>query len=341
MKELKSTVLYRLPNSNQIVALQGEFVRLNYNEINLNNLNGFIINSFDNNDCLVLLNPQKKVWPQHEDFPFETVVFQKGASEPAINQPDYIARIKELKEKMTLTGVSKTVFSRVIHITQAVNPKVTFQTMCLNYPETFCYLISDAQTGTWMGASPEKLLNQIPTGEIQIHALAGTQQKDHINWTEKEYEEQQLVTDYIANKLTDHGFSDFTIGNRETIVTGKVAHLRTMFHLKDSEHLDKLVRLLHPTPAVCGTPSDQAKSLIVASEQHKRKFYTGFLGSLGTELGVHLFVNLRCMQITTGGTYIYVGGGITQKSEPEAEWNETELKAETLLQVITFQQKNN
>ena len=47
-----------------------------------------------------------------------------------------------------------------------------------------------------------------------------------------------------------------------------------------------------------------------------------------------LFVNLRCMKIDANSATLFVGGGITIDSEPESEWEETQHKLQTMLQVI-------
>ncbi|MES2627919.1 MAG: chorismate-binding protein [Bacteroidota bacterium] len=46
-------------------------------------------------------------------------------------------------------------------------------------------------------------------------------------------------------------------------------------------------------------------------------------------------MNLRCMELTSTGADLFVGGGITAKSDPEKEWTETELKSQTMLSVIS------
>ena len=48
-------------------------------------------------------------------------------------------------------------------------------------------------------------------------------------------------------------------------------------------------------------------------------------------------MNLRCTEIFANGVKLYVGGGITKDSIPEKEWEETELKSQTLL--FAFEEK--
>ena len=50
-----------------------------------------------------------------------------------------------------------------------------------------------------------------------------------------------------------------------------------------------------------------------------------------------LFVNLRCMQLVIKKAILYAGAGITEDSIPDKEWEETELKLNTLLKVIRLE----
>jgi len=98
--------------------------------------------------------------------------------------------------------------------------------------------------------------------------------------------------------------------------------------------LGDFVAELHPTPAVCGLPKNLADDFIKENEKHDRKYYSGYLGPWKLNQEVNLFVNLRCMEITCDQFVLYAGGGITSKSIPEREWEETIQKAKTLLDVI-------
>ncbi|MEA3463441.1 MAG: chorismate-binding protein, partial [Bacteroidota bacterium] len=90
----------------------------------------------------------------------------------------------------------------------------------------------------------------------------------------------------------------------------------------------------HPTPAVAGQPKEDAICFIKQLEPHDRDYYTGFLGPLQHRGATDLFVNLRCMKITPSFISLYVGGGITLESDPAEEWNETRLKAQSLLKIM-------
>jgi isochorismate synthase len=73
---------------------------------------------------------------------------------------------------------------------------------------------------------------------------------------------------------------------------------------------------------------------IKTSEKHSRGYYAGFLGPMGISEPLRLYVNLRCMRVYDDRLILYIGGGITRESIPQDEWEETEIKADTLLSVL-------
>jgi isochorismate synthase len=95
-----------------------------------------------------------------------------------------------------------------------------------------------------------------------------------------------------------------------------------------------MLKLLHPTSAVCGMPKDAALQFINETEAHERSYFSGFLGPIHKAGKTNLFVNLRCCQFFEGAVAFYAGAGITEDSNPEKEWEETEMKCDVLASVI-------
>ena len=135
-----------------------------------------------------------------------------------------------------------------------------------------------------------------------------------------------------------NGCQNIETGDTRTIEAGSVQHLKTTIsaQLNSTDQLFTLVSELHPTPAVGGLPKNAAIELILDKESYDRKYYTGFLGPVTKNLS-QLFVNLRCLEVLGDSVCLYVGAGITAASDPEAEWEETKLKAQTLLSVLNQQ----
>lgn len=227
----------------------------------------------------------------------------------------------------------KAIFSRIKKIERKIKPEQLFDTLCESYPDAFIYLVSSPFFGTWIGATPETLLHF--ENEIgNTISLAGTRESNSgIEWTDKEREEQKYVTDFILETLVNLNIESIKMDGPKTVNVGPVEHLKTDFEFKlNSLQQVELIERIHPTPAVCGLPRNEALEIIEEIEEHQRDLYTGFIGEFGLES--NLYVNLRCAQIFENECYLYVGGGLTINSIPENEWVETENKAKTLLNII-------
>lgn len=208
------------------------------------------------------------------------------------------------------------------------------------YPQAFVYVLNLPEEGCWAGATPELLLHLDPDN-LETVALAGTRawKGDHTleaEWTAKEQEEHRWVADYIEECLLRHGISDYKRSQAQTVRAAQVLHLKTFFpaRLPEGFKSGAFLEDLQPTPAVAGIPKAEAIDFIRRHEPHRRGLYTGFLGYSDENGVLDLFVNLRCMKITPSHTELYTGGGITFDSVPEKEWEETQLKAQTLLKFL-------
>lgn len=244
------------------------------------------------------------------------------------------------------SGVKKVVVSRAaaVNLHAGFDPVATFRALCQRYPTAFVSLVAIPGVGTWIGASPELLL---ATDGRTLHtmALAATQARLHgqplhaARWSAKEIEEQALVSDYIRDFFQRAGVSEAAESGPSTVAAGNVIHLQTDFRVQlprpeQMSLANRVLHELHPTSAVCGMPKDKALAFIRQHEGYDRSFYSGYLGPVHIDGQSHLYVNLRCMQLGQETAYLYVGGGVTAESSPDAEWRETELKAGTLLAVL-------
>ena len=235
-----------------------------------------------------------------------------------------------------------------------------FETACEAYPDAFVYLCHTPVTGTWFGSTPELLLSG-ENGNWQTVALAGTRRikdsetdwdaktdgkekanwnakvdgKGKADWDAKNIREQQVVTSYLEKQLRIKNLIG-SISEPYTVRAGQLMHIKTDFRFQMPEQgmVGDLLDFLHPTPAVCGYPKSEACRLILAHEGYDRAYYTGFAGPLDVEGKTDLYVNLRCASMTDKGLVLYAGGGLMPDSELKSEWEETEVKLQTLLTLI-------
>lgn len=265
----------------------------------------------------------------------------------------------------------KVVLSRELHVPFKKNPIEIFQELLQIYPTAFTYCWFHSKVGLWIGATPETLLS-VSGNRLKTMSVAGTKairQNDKMNddekkkeespiWTSKEIDEQQIVTDAIEAAL-DGKVERLSAADARNYRAGNLWHLKTdisgVISSEATSTLKNIVESLHPTPAVCGLPKEEAKNFILANEHYDREFYSGFLGELNLKTKktrsanrrnqenqayavvkkeTHLFVNLRCMRLSENRASLFVGGGIVKDSIPENEWEETQHKSQTMLKVL-------
>ena len=155
-----------------------------------------------------------------------------------------------------------------------------------------------------------------------------------MRWAPKDIEEQRYVASYIADRLKTLGI-DYREEGPRTVRAAHLVHLRSDFHfsLPPTVVLSRLLSTLHPTPAVCGLPKQQALDFILQHEHSQRLYYSGFMGPLNAP-DSHLYVTLRCMQISGTRQTLYAGGGLLRESNEEQEWLETEAKLDTMRHIL-------
>ena len=340
-------VLYCKPDSDEVIGFFQQndkvFSVVDFSE------KGFVLSSFDGTKTYFI--------PENES---EVMRFSLEKKETTITQNEFAIVDNEAKnnfEALVAKGIqsikndkfNKVVLSRkeIIEIAD-FDLLATFIKLVQLYSSTFVYCFYHPKIGIWLGATPEQLL-KATDNVFETISLAGTQKDvglSEIVWNKKEKEEQQFVTDYIVSKLQSVA-SEIKITAPYSVKAGTICHIRTDIsgRLNSDSTLQKVVRLLHPTPAVCGLPKESAKAFILENEQYDRIFYTGFLGELNSSfttkgISSDLFVNLRCMQIevdlnsTAAKAFLYMGCGITKDSVPEKEWEESVHKAMTMKKVL-------
>lgn len=265
-----------------------------------------------------------------------------GDSNPGLDRPGYEAAVAEAVGGIRQGALQKVVLARTMRVDlDGLSIGDLFLQACEAHPNAMVTLASTQAHGTWLGASPERLL--VLDGErIEVDALAGSMPADSApadpaRWGEKERTEQELVTQEVLESLRRAGGQSVRAHGLAVKHAGSIAHLHT--RITGSMHAPDalaLARSLHPTPAVGGRPKRAAMELIAALEPRPRSLYAGYWGLI--EPGsARLFVNIRCMEIVGSAGLLHVGAGITADSDPERECDEVELKARTWLDLIDAQ----
>lgn len=211
-----------------------------------------------------------------------------------------------------------------------------YKNLCKAYSNALVYCFGSPDSGVWIGATPEILLQKSGNTYKSI-SLAGTIDAKSDIWDKKNLEEQSIVTKRIVDILKYYNLAGLTATAPYDFIYGKIKHLRsdiTATGLLDTQRLTNLLGELSPTPALAGEPRDKAFDLISKTESFQRAFYGGYCGPYYDNGDSKLYVILRSLWLERDRYAMYAGGGITSQSTPEAEWIETERKANSILQLL-------
>jgi isochorismate synthase len=269
-----------------------------------------------------------------------------AATPPAFaGEADYRNLVASAVERIRAGAFDKIVASRATPRTlpDGFDHLAYFERLCDRYAHAYVGLTGIPGVGLWIVATPETLL-RVEADRVSTMALAGTQpvapdaDLEAVLWSGKFIEEQGLVAQYVRRAFAECGFANVAERGPKTVRAANLAHLCTRFEAVAADGdpaafqaaCSRLLRLMHPTSAVCGMPRQAAIDFLAAAEGYDRGHYCGFLGPVGIGGRSTLYVNLRSAQFIGKDLWLYVGAGVTGESDPEAEWQETVEKTKTL-----------
>ncbi len=358
----------RLPDSKEVLSgFTPFFIRLGKGGV----MRGFIYSEFENKSDINLIPCLPSTSPQFTDAEAEKWIMENETTsahvyslEHCTTPEDYFKSlvkrfISKTREWDAMqgegnSGTSKIVASKVACLECEVSPLELFDRLCEAYPSACVFLYSTERHGTWIGASPEPILEYRDNTYSSL-SLAGTRwgEAEDAEWDQKNIEEQAIVTDFIVDAYKKFGLSPKTKGPF-TLVAGPVMHLATEITAEGERDDLSLLRYLCPTPALSGFPRDEARPEIIIWEIPPRECYGGLVGIINEDFSYSTFANLRSGRLhprrtgstesseSTMSTVTYTitlraGAGITHLSDPEKEWEETENKLRTLRKFIEKQ----
>lgn len=310
----------------------------------LNGREGFVIAPFQPSDeCpVVLIHPdERRVILLNGGNNSEGGLDENGGivgNGKSDEKEGYVRDFGCFHEQLQRGEFRKIVLARRSVQTTRLSAEALFAKACRMYPRLFVALVCSEASGMWLMATPEVLL-QGSEGEYHTMSLAGTQKTEApeaLVWPQKDREEQQYVTDYIEACIRTFS-DDYRLQGPYTMTAAHLCHLRTdiYFSLPSDDVLGDVLEALYPTPAVCGIPKEPARRFILRHEHEPRRYYSGFVGMLSPRSDTHLFVSLRCMRLLPDGICeLYAGGGLLKESEMEKEWRETEVKMQTMMELV-------
>ena len=325
-------VSFRSPGTNTLKCYNGKEQKINHKALPKDP--GFIMMPFDENKEGHFLSSKTMFEAKITPNSLKNSLTERFNQQEKFNshKENYIKKIVDIKSTISKTKLIKLVYSTSFEVDLIQNNyEAYFKKLLSLHKDAFCYLFYIPDEGFWMGASPETLL-EVKDKEITTMALAGTKKRSVIQWGNKEILEQKIVKDEIKKNLTPF-CENLETTNSSTIKAGGIDHLKTTISGATSSSPSQIINAIHPTPAVGGAPKEKALLIIKKKESHNRSFYSGYLGEINN-MNCKLFVNLRCVHIKKNKARIFVGGGITEDSKPEKEWEEIINKSHTILEAL-------
>jgi menaquinone-specific isochorismate synthase len=249
-------------------------------------------------------------------------------------------RVARAVEKIKGNQLEKVVLARFATATteSSIDVRNLLQQLASEYPSTWVY----SNTGL-VGATPE-LLVRLSKSLVTSRILAGTIRKTgdderdlalagSLARSSKDLEEHEYAVRSVADALAPLCSSTNVPESPFVLHLSNVMHLATDVTgvLSDNStpaDIFDLVSRLHPSAAVCGTPTEVAQRTIDEIEGISRDRYAGPIGWIDANGDGELGIALRCGQISgdAKSIRIYAGCGIVAGSDPEREYAESQAK---------------
>ncbi|MFJ6852236.1 isochorismate synthase [Streptomyces sp. NPDC091271] len=262
---------------------------------------------------------------------------------------EYSAAVAAAVERMRAGEFDKVVLARTLELTSSrdLDLPAMLGRLARRDPDGYTFAVPSGPGRTLVGASPELLVSR-RGNRLVANPLAGSAQRSGdlaedvrraaaLLDSPKDLHEHAVVVDAIREALAPFCVS-LDVPERPTLVrTAAMWHLSTTLtgELRDpsSTALD-LASALHPTPAVCGTPTDVARQVIAESEPFDRGAYTGMVGWQNADGDGDWVVTIRCAEAEGRTLRLFAGAGVVAESSPAAETAETAAKFRTFLSAV-------
>ncbi len=279
---------------------------------------------------------QPKLTTRTADNSHLTMSYSQGA----LSETDWMSRVESAISKIEAGDLEKMVLARdsLVKSDQAIDIQGLLVALESNYPSTWLFLVENL-----IGATPE-LLVRLSKSLVTSRVLAGTIRKTgdeaadlalagSLAKSSKDLEEHEYAVRSVADALAPYCSSTNVPDSPFVLHLANVMHLATDVTgvvNESAAHTDifTLIAALHPSAAVCGTPTAKAKRAIDELEEMSRGRYAGPVGWIDARGDGELGIALRCGLINEArdGARIFAGCGIVAGSIPTAELAESQAK---------------
>jgi len=258
--------------------------------------------------------------------------------------PTWERMLDDATERIRRGALRKVVLARAAELRFAERPKLLpiLRHLAMHYADCYRFLFEPRPRYAFYGASPE-LLASVHGRALSTMALAGSSGRGDTDAADrrlgqalldspKERQEHDIVVDKMRGRLRPLTDS-LAIAPPSLLKLSNIQHINRPIHglLKQPSGILPLVEALHPTPALGGAPRPEAMRLIRELEPIPRGWYGAPVGWIDSRLDGQFAVAIRSAVAQEARAWIYAGAGIVADSQPQREWEETELKFRPML----------
>ncbi len=268
---------------------------------------------------------------------------------PCDHEPgEYAAAVRTARESFRRGDLFEVVLSQTFSESAPVSPAEIFRRLRVRNPSPYGFLIHLGDSEYLVGASPEMFV-RVEGRRVETCPISGTIRRgdDAIEDAEqiktlltsaKEESELTMCTDVDRNdksRICEPG-SVRVIGRRQIELYSRLIH--TVDHVEGTlrEGFDALDAFLCHTWAVTvtGAPKAWAMHFVEDHERSARAWYGGAVGVIGFDGNLNTGLTLRTIRVLDGIAEVRAGATLLYDSDPEAEEEETHVKASALLDAI-------
>lgn len=247
------------------------------------------------------------------------------------------------------TRLKKVVLSKVLdlELDKPIDSVRLLANIMAQNPYAYHFKVPFKNSGI-IGASPELLIKKQGT-QVFSNPLAGSAKRsaneaedkiisENLRASEKDQYEHRLVVEGIRSSLSSM-VEDLNIPDKPSVIsTPTMWHLSTQIEAtlasQDITSVFDIIKKLHPTPAMCGTPTSLAKQSIHRLEPYDRQFFSGLVGWCDSQGNSEWAIAIRCAEVSENKVKLFAGAGIVPGSTAQTEWAETSAKMRTMLNAL-------
>lgn len=297
------------------------------------------------------------LWEKN-DIPFRqrSEILLNGEKNNAIDemiykpsQERFIEMVEKGVEDIRINKLNKLVLSRGVEVKYKHEIDVTsvLRRLYCNNPDGYTYALKNHNEDVLIGASPEMLVSKRGCC-IYSNPLAGSRPRgrthdedkllaQELQNSQKDLSEHKFVVDNIVEKVSDI-CNDVVFSKIPKLIhTSQLWHLSSVIEGKlknpDFTVLDAALAI-HPTPAICGVPQNEAYRKILELEGGSRGLFTGIIGWCDENGDGDWAIAIRGATIRGNIASVKAGAGIVRESVPEEELRETGVKFRTMLSAV-------